>query len=250
MRTYKPVENNKFRTYFKVNKVMQDKYSIFVERVLFFFTLLFVAIALLFLVMDGITLSSLIYFLYSLPYLVLRKIFQLDYTKLFLTYSGLSVLFIVVQITISLHTTKIVLVEYLSLFQIAGILVGVYGYLISRGIGLNVAGFVVFGMLFLAYPVVYLSAYNIYAKDYWINAVVIAAHPSTNKEKQKVESYGRCVYEKFMVRYKRVSHFPVKKNYTIKDKIDIYNCSIDYLVPDNVNKDSVRKNIFKYIETE
>ena len=220
------------------------------DRVLFLFTLLFGVIALLFLVLDSITPSSLIYFLFSLPYLVLRRIFRITYTKLFLTYSGLSILLIAIQIAISLLTAKIVLVEYLSLFQLAGVIVSVYGYLISRGIGLNVAGFVIFGMLFLAYPVVYLSVYNIYARNYWINAVVIAAHSSTNKEKQKVESYGRCVYEKFLLRYKRVSHFPVKKNYTMEDKIDIYNCSLDYLVPDNVNKDSIRRNILKYVETE
>jgi hypothetical protein len=216
-----------FQTYFKTNRVMQDKYLIFVDRVLFFFTLLFVIIALLFLALDSITLSSLIYFLFSLPYLVLRKIFRLAYTKLFLTYFGLSILLIAIQIAISLLTAKILLVEYLSLFQLAGVLVGVYGYLISRGIGLNVAGFVIFGMLFLAYPIVYLPAYNIYAKNYWINAMVIAAHASTNSERQRVENYGKCVYDKFMARYKRVSHFPIKKDYTVKDKIDIFNCSLD-----------------------
>lgn len=56
------------------------------------------------------------------------------------------------------------------------------------------------------------------------------------------------MYEKLEKRYKEPKYFPAYVNYTRDDKIDEFNCTIDFLVPDSLNKDSLRKNISDYIQ--
>ena len=59
-------------------------------------------------------------------------------------------------------------------------------------------------------------------------------HPKL--EKENVDLYVDCLFQKFNKSYGRVRKFPNRANYTIQDKRNIVDCTIEFLILDSIQK--------------
>jgi len=57
-----------------------------------------------------------------------------------------------------------------------------------------------------------------------------------NVPMENIEEYSKCLYDKFLKSYGKMENFPRRSNYTQRDKEDVFNCSIQFIILDSLKK--------------
>lgn len=214
----------------------------------FFFLLissLVLCLSLIYLVYKAEKISVIPYILSGLSYLIL-KIFLGKTIKRLLNYFFVIFLFItIIHFLLVATTIHFILFRYLSLFNslifISILVVTLYNnttinlYLIAS----------LFFLLMIAYSLSYNFIFTAYSKWHWVEICIKKSEKVRRTEisKENIESYCNCLYERFDSRYGKIDRFPREETLNSKDKEDIFNCTLNCLLPDTVDKDLIRKKV-------
>ncbi len=223
----------------------KDRYLIFFDFFFLLISSLVLCLSLIYLVYKVEKISAIPYIVSSLSYLVL-KVFLGKTTKRLLNYFFVIFLLInIIQFLLVATTSHFILFRYLSLFNglifISILFVSLYNntainpFLITS----------LFFLLLIAYSLSYNLFFTAYSKWHWVEVCIKKAEKGNRTEisKENIKSYCNCLYERFDTRYGKIDRFPKEETLNSKDKEDILNCTLNYLLPDTVDKDLIRKKM-------
>jgi hypothetical protein len=109
-------------------------------------------------------------------------------------------------------------------------------------------GFVVYFIFLILLGVSYNYIFEKYSKRAWMG--ICTRGVKDINQYRDLNGFCSCMYEKFKKRYHYIENFPSPEIYKKVDRLDIMNCTIEYLVKDTVNKDSIKLNMLKKIEEQ
>jgi len=231
---------------------MKNKLPIFIDKIFILYSLFALIYSGYLFFRLEVKLTIIPYVIESVLYLILRVLYQKSIKKIIVRYTQINTALILTHTLLSIFTNRFILEEYFSLFNgliIISTIYATYIVLINGEKTLKISlGIYIFCLLL--FILTFRSVFEEYSKINWINTCSHADKTQSKQERINNTDYCECVYNRFLKRYEKVDNFPSQTSYSREDKIDIFNCTVDFLIPDSINKDSLKKNIENYIDED